>query len=73
MSDLESINRSLGQLEGKIDSIITEQQRQNKRDELFDKRLRNTELKGAQNGAIGGGLIAIAITLIKETAKSWTG
>jgi len=73
MSDLDEINRSLGQLEGKIDSILTEQKRQSKRDDMLDKRLRNTEITGARNGAIGGGLITIAITLIKETSKNWMG
>jgi len=73
MSDLEEINRSIGNLEGKIDLMLKEQSRQNKRDETLDARLRTTEVKAARNGLVSGGLIAITISIIKESIKSATG
>lgn len=70
-------NRLLGEIKGKIDTVIDNQKSQNeqfvqKLDGL-DTRLRKVETKAALNGAISGGLVAIGIALLQEKLKKVVG
>jgi hypothetical protein len=72
MSNLEKINRSLGNLEGKVDFIISKMEQQDADDRAFDERLRHTEVKSARNSVIGGGVVSVALMFIKEVVTRAT-
>ena len=72
MTELNKINNSIGQLEGKMDLIIAWQEKQDSRDEKMDERLRKTENRSAVNGLVSGGLVSGLILVIKELLKTST-
>lgn len=69
MSDINDLHRAIGQLEGKVDSILENQEKEHEARTHLDKRLRKTEINGARNGMISGGVMATALYLLKETFK----
>ena len=68
MSD--EISRELGAISATLEGIKSEQKRQAGALEKIDDRLRGVERKGAINGAVSGGVIAVAISLIKSSFPS---
>jgi hypothetical protein len=68
MSD--TLERELGEISATLQGIRAEQTRQAGSLEKIDDRLRGVERKGAINGAVSGGVIAIAISLIKGSFPS---
>jgi hypothetical protein len=65
-----NIERELGAISAHLEGIQKEQARQAGSLEKIDDRLRGVERKGAINGAVSGGVIAFAITLIKGSFPS---
>lgn len=72
-NELNEINRALGRIEGKIDSLKDLPDRIDK----IDERLRNVEVKAAKNGAIAGlvtgGIVAVGIEIVKAKIGSLFG
>jgi hypothetical protein len=68
MSD--TIERELGKISATLEGMQTELTRQAGSMEKIDDRLRGVERKAAMNGAVSGGIIAIAISLIKGSFPS---
>lgn len=68
MSD--TLERELGEISAHLQSIRSEQTRQAGSLEKIDDRLRGVERKATLNGAVSGGVIALAITLIKGSFPS---
>ncbi len=69
MANTDDMFRAIGKLEGKVDSILENQKKDHEARENMDERLRKTELNGARNGGISGGVMATALYLLKETFK----
>ncbi len=65
-----TIERELGEISATLKNIQSEQSRQAGSLDKIDDRLRGVERKGALNGAVSGGVIAIAISLIKGSFPS---
>jgi hypothetical protein len=68
MSD--TLERELGAISATLISIQAEQGRQGGKLAKIDDRLRGVERNAAMNGAVSGGVIAIAISLIKGSFPS---
>jgi hypothetical protein len=63
----------LGRIDGKLDGIAEHLQRQDKRLDTIDERLRVVEQKAAIAGAMSGGAMSVGVALIIEGIKSWLG
>ncbi|MGH1577719.1 hypothetical protein [Planktotalea sp.] len=66
----EQIARELGEISATLKSIQKTQNDQTVSLKSMDARMRNVETKGAVTGAVTGGVMAIAIALIKDTFKT---
>lgn len=71
------LQRAIGRLEGKLDAVASTQSSSQAsimtRLDKMDERLRSVEIKSAAYGAGGGGVVAIAITVLIEFLKSKAG
>lgn len=63
----------LGEIKGKLDLVITGQDKTNERLDSMDSRLRKVEAKAALNGAVAGGIISIGFALAQEKLKVMLG
>ena len=63
----------LGEIKGKLDLVIQNQDSQNNKIDGLDARLRKVETKAAMNGAVAGGVVGIAIALAQEKLKTVLG
>lgn len=61
--------RLLGNIEGKLDMVISGQNQTNKRLDGVDDRLRNVEAKAALNGAAAGAMVSVGVALLIEKGK----
>lgn len=65
----ENTHLLLGEIKGKVEMILDNQNSSNERFEArfdgIDSRLRKVEVKGGINGAITGGIVAVGFELIK--------
>lgn len=61
--------RLLGEIKGKLDLVITNQQETNTKLGALDKRLRTVERSSYLSGAVSGGLVSIGIALMIEKGK----
>lgn len=70
-------NRLLGEIKGKLDLVIDNQNTQNeqftKKLDGLDTRLRKVETKAALNGAVAGGIMSIGIAIVIEKLKNIAG
>lgn len=66
----EQIARELGEISATLKSIQKTQGDQAASLKSMDTRMRNVETKGAVTGAITGGVMAVAVALIKDTFKT---
>ncbi|HEY9200739.1 MAG TPA: hypothetical protein VIQ81_03995 [Gammaproteobacteria bacterium] len=69
MADINDLHRAIGQLEGKVDSILENQEKEHEARSSMDSRLRKAEMNGARNGMVSGGVMATALYFLKETFK----
>ncbi len=63
----------LGELRGKMDMVISNQQRHDDRFDAIDGRLRKVETKSALTGALSGGLVSVGVALMIEKGKRTIG
>lgn len=70
MSD-DNNNFTLGRLDGKLDLVIANQGKQDKRLDDIDDRLRKVEVTAAKAGAISGTVVSVGIALIIEGFKNF--
>ncbi len=66
----ETIARELGAISATLDNIKDAQKEQGETLHAVEDRLRKVETKGAVNGALTGGVMAVAVALIKDMFKS---
>lgn len=67
MSDLApELARELGSISAKLDSLHEGQRQHTQKLDAMDGRLRAVERKSALNGAVAGGVVAVAVGLIKS-------
>ncbi len=59
----------LGEIKGKVDLIISNQETQGDKINSIDSRLRRAEKKAAIDGAVTGSLASIGVTLVVEGIK----
>ncbi len=59
----------LGEIKGKVDLIIANQETQGVKINSIDTRLRRVEKKAAVDGAVTGALASVGISLIVESVK----
>ena len=59
----EEFARALGRLEGKIDQVLKKQDKQDKRFDGLDKRLRSVEQRSAIWGAVGGAISLVSLKI----------
>lgn len=67
--DNSEIQRALGRIEGKLDSIQQGQAGQGVRLDAVEQRLRHVETHAARAGAVSGALIAVGTALAIEMLK----
>ncbi|MBF0213526.1 MAG: hypothetical protein HQM00_08180 [Magnetococcales bacterium] len=67
---LHDLLLSMGKVQGSLEAIQTQQQRQTDWMASLDDRLRRVERKAAVNGMIGGGLMATGLTLLADLLKN---
>jgi len=63
----KDVERELGAITATLEHIKEAQDRQGEVLEKVDERLRKVETKSALNGAVAGGVIAVAIGFIKDS------
>lgn len=63
------IQRALGRIEGKLDSIQSSVSAQGGRLDAVEARLRQVEAHAARTGAISGALIAVGMAIAVEMLK----
>lgn len=61
----------LGRIDGKLDGVSKHLERQDKRFDDIDNRLRAVEQKAAVTGAVSGGAMSIGIALVVEGLRQW--
>lgn len=69
MSDTELpgvLARELGSISAKLDGLQKGQDAHSKKLDSMDDRLRAVERKSALNGGVAGGVVAVAVGLIKS-------
>lgn len=62
MANNEQIFQKLGELDAKVDILLDNQKN-------HGERLRESEIQAAKNGMYTGGIVALAITFIKDAIK----
>lgn len=60
------VNRSLGRIEGKLESIQTQNISMQEKLDALNQRLTNHEITAARNGTISGGIVSVLVTLISH-------
>ncbi len=65
----DELLRAIGQLEGKVDSVISNQHRHDTSLNSISDRLNKVETKAAVNGAFSGGIVSIGIGFIIAGVK----
>ncbi|WP_282093052.1 hypothetical protein [Epibacterium ulvae] len=65
----EDIARELGEISATLKHMKEVQEKQGETLATVDSRLRKVETRSAINGAITGGVMAVAVTLIKDKFK----
>jgi len=65
----EDIARELGSISATLDHIKKTQETQGKTLAGVDERLRKVETRSAINGAVTGGVMAVAVAFIKDAFK----
>lgn len=63
----------LGEIKGKLDLVITNQQIQGRQLSGLDTRLRKVESKAAVGGALMGALVSVGVELIADPIKRHIG
>lgn len=63
----------LGEIKGKLDLVIANQDAQGTKLDGLDTRLRKVETRAALNGAVSGGLVSIGVALMIEKGKKMVG
>ena len=63
----------LGEIKGKLDLVISNQDAQGTKLDGLDNRLRRVETKAASYGAVAGGLVSVGIGLLIEKGKHTMG
>lgn len=66
----EQIHRELGSISATLEHIVRTQEAQGKTLTHVDERLHKVETRSAINGAVTGGVMAVAIALIKDAFKN---
>ena len=56
----------LGEIKGRLDHLRNDQEVLIRNVDAIDARLRAVEIKGAISGAVTGGIVSVAIGLIKQ-------
>lgn len=65
----EALARELGRLNATLEHMKDEQSRQGQMLNGMDERLRKVETRSAINGAVTGGVMAVAVSFAKEMLK----
>jgi hypothetical protein len=60
------VNRALGRIEGKLESIETQNISVQEKLDALSQRLTNHEITAARNGSVSGGIVSILVTLISH-------
>ncbi len=63
----------LGEIKGKLDLVISNQDTQGAKLDGLDSRLRKVETKAAGYGAVAGGMVAVGVALLIEKGKHTLG
>lgn len=63
----------LGEIKGKLDLVIANQDAQGTKLDGLDTRLRKVETRAALNGALSGGLVSVGVALMIEKGKKMVG
>lgn len=66
----EQVARELGSIQATLDHIKATQDAHTAKLNRIDDRVRKVETKSALNGAVTGGIVAIAVAFIKDTLKT---
>lgn len=69
MADSDEVMQAIGQLQGKMDLVITNQTQHSTKLDAMDKRIGKVETRAALNGAYTGGFVAVGISLLVAGAK----
>ncbi len=69
MAGNDDVMRAIGQLEGKIDSVISNQHRHDLRILKLDGRMAKVETKAAINGAVSGSIVSVGIAITIASLK----
>lgn len=67
------IAQLLGEMKGKLEMVIVNQEKHDSRFDAIDGRLRKVETKSAMMGALSGGLVSVGVALMIEKGKSALG
>ncbi len=62
----QDLHLLLGEIKGKLDMVIENQNQHGTKIDGIDNRLGNVEIKAARNGMITGGIAAIGVSLIRQ-------
>ncbi len=62
----QDLHLLLGEIKGKLDMVIDNQESHGKKIDGIDARLGKVENKAATNGMITGGIAAIGVSLIRQ-------
>ncbi len=73
MADRDEHTLLLGEIKGKLDLVISGQERQDEKMGSIDDRLRRVETKAALNGAAAGGVVGLGIALAQAKLKALLG
>ena len=65
--------RLLGEIKGKLDMVITNQQEHGAKIESIDNRLHRVESKSAMLGAGAGALVSVGLAILIEKGKKTIG
>lgn len=71
MAGNDDVMRVLGQLEGKIETVLSNQYDHGKRLGKLDTRMAKVETKAAVNGAVSGGITGVGIAITIAGLKNW--
>lgn len=63
----------LGEIKGKLDLVIGNQEAQGTKLDGLDSRLRTVETRAATFGALSGGLVSVGVALMIEKGKKTLG
>ncbi|MCE7915407.1 MAG: hypothetical protein DYH15_12210 [Nitrosomonas sp. PRO4] len=67
------IAQLLGEMKGKLEMVIANQEKHDSRFDAIDGRLRKVETKSAMMGALSGGLVSVGVALMIEKGKRTLG